>query len=189
MGTSQNPTQGLKIKNFNKSPVSAGLLLFNINNEFNQTRGGLVYLDILIAKDGATTGKTAIIDDSFPFLDDSKNPPEPRAIFSEHVFRLRVKEGVNPYYIHAFLNSELGQLQLETVTSGGAQGGITKEFVDNIYIPLIDKAAQEKAAKFWVKRINEALELHRRYIDCTEETKKQVDKIIEESPVVAAESL
>jgi hypothetical protein len=44
--------------------------------EFKLTKGGLEYLDILIAKDGATTGKTTIIDDNFQFLDKSQNPPQ-----------------------------------------------------------------------------------------------------------------
>ena len=40
---------------------------------------------------------------------------------------LEFAEAVGAEYIHAFLNGELGQLQLETVTTGGAQGGITKQ--------------------------------------------------------------
>lgn len=58
--------------------------------------------------------------------------PVLKAMLSEHVFRLRMKLRVNTLYVHAFLNSELGQLQLETVTSGGAQGKITRDFAEVI---------------------------------------------------------
>lgn len=158
-------------------------------NEFNRIKGGAAYLDILIAKDGATTGKTAIIDDSFPFLDRSQNPPIPKAIFSEHVFRLRMKRGVNPLYIHAFLNSELGQLQLETVTSGGAQGGITTDFVKEIYIPVVDEITQKSIAEHWVSGMRETDILRRQYEESVNETKKEVDRMIENAQPLSDEQL
>lgn len=152
-------------------------------DEFAQTIGGLRHLDILIAKDGATTGKTSIVDDEFPFLDTDKSPHEPKAIFSEHIFRLRVKQCINPYYIHAFLNSELGQLQLDTVITGGAQGGITRAFPKNIFVPLISIEAQKKVADFWMKGINDATKLYNNYVDNVFDTKKQINRMIEETPL------
>ena len=128
-------------------------------NDFNLSKGELKLHDILIAKDGATTGKTAIIDESFPFYD--KKTKKVKAIFSEHVFRLRLKKYIDPFYINAFLNSELGQLQLETITTGGAQGGITTEFVDNIYIPMVKE--QKKVASLWKKGINKIIDLKKKY--------------------------
>jgi type I restriction enzyme M protein len=150
-------------------------------SDFKITRGGLDYLDLLVAKDGATTGKTAIVDETFEFLDTSVEPPQPRAIFSEHVFRLRVKEGISPMYLHAFLNSELGQLQLETVTSGGAQGGITKDFAKEIFIPLVDPDAQEGIAKLWKDGLREAGEFKIKYEQKVINTKKKIDEALEAS--------
>lgn len=158
-------------------------------NEFDTTKGGLRYYDILIAKDGATTGKTAIIDKNFPFLDESQTPPKPRAVFNEHIFRIRVKQGVNPFYIHAFLNSELGQLQLQTVTSGGAQGGITKDFVKEIYVPIIDKESQEKIVAVWTDSIQQVNSLKRQYEESIEEAKKRIDEMIEKAQSMPEEEL
>ncbi len=156
--------------------------------DFKNTKGQLRLFDILVAKDGATTGKTAIIDENFPFwLTDEKGKvikdeignPIPKAIFSEHVFRLRIKRGVNALYIHAFLNSEIGQLQLEMITSGGAQGGITLEFADQIFVPLIKE--QDSVAKKWHEGISEVASLRGLYNKKTKELKKEIVDMIEES--------
>jgi len=157
--------------------------------EFNVLKGGLEYLDILIAKDGATTGKTAIIDDSFPFLDNSQSPPIPKAIFSEHIFRIRMKKGINPLYIHAFLNSELGQLQLETVISGGAQGGITKDFDKEIYIPIIDAKEQSHIANNWEKGIQYTNKLKNQYEKSIKITKHNVNLAIERAEPISDKKL
>ncbi len=157
--------------------------------EFNTKKGGLEFLDILIAKDGATTGKTAIVDNSFPFMDRTQDPPIPKAIFSEHIFRLRMKEGVNPLYIHAFLNSELGQLQLETVISGGAQGGITKDFVKEIFIPLIDERTQKSIADFWMGSIQNTNNLRKQYEESMTRTKQEIDSVIESAQPISSDQL
>lgn len=112
--------------------------------EANRAKAAVNPLDILIAKDGATTGKVGL------------TPPDFEAeqcLFSEHIFRLSVgstlpgddapnsdeaaalKE-LNTYYLFFFLKSRLGQQQIARQISGGAQGGITKTFVENIRIPI-----------------------------------------------------
>jgi len=157
--------------------------------EFNASKGGLILYDILIAKDGATTGKTAIIDDHFPFVEKTKGSPKVKAIFSEHVFRLRMKKGVVPLYIHSFLNSALGQLQLETVTSGGAQGGITTGFADEIYVPMVDEDIQMKIAQHWVARNLEIQKLRRSYEKTICAAKEEIDEMIQKSKPISAKSL
>lgn len=158
-------------------------------SEFNGVKGELEFLDVLVAKDGATTGKTTIIDNSFLFLDRSQSPPIPKAIFSEHVFRLRMKHGVNPLYIHAFLNSELGQLQLETVTSGGAQGGITRDFVKEIYIPVVDEQTQRSIADHWANGMQHTDNLKRQYEESTNIVKQEVVSAIETAQPLSEEQL
>ncbi len=136
---------------------------------FNKIKGKAKIGDILIAKDGATTGKTAMITEDYL-----------ETIFSEHVFRLRVCSNISSSYIHAFLNSKLGQLQIETVISGGAQGGITKGFSENIFIPLIKN--QDNIAKYWEENITIIEELKKEYTGKTDELKNGiVEKIIMES--------
>ena len=112
--------------------------------EANRARASVTPMDILIAKDGATTGKVGLVPPDFDIE---------QCLFSEHIFKLSVgtqlpgdnelqtdkldelKE-LNTYYIFFFLKSWLGQQQIVRQVSGGAQGGITRTFVENIRIPI-----------------------------------------------------
>jgi hypothetical protein len=59
----------------------------------------------------------------------------------------------------------MGQLQLSTIISGGAQGGIIKSFADYIRIPLIDPVDQLAYANLWDERINTLIELKNSYAE------------------------
>ncbi len=113
--------------------------------EENAARSSIKPLDILVAKDGATTGKIGLVPDNFEY---------DKCLVNEHVFKLtvgpflpgdiEVSDGfdiaqwkrLNSLFVFFFLKSELGQQQIKREISGGAQGGITKEFVKNIRIPI-----------------------------------------------------
>jgi len=96
---------------------------------FAQMQKGLIKRnDILIVKDGATTGKTSFVDDNFPFE---------KAAVNEHVFILRgFSEVVEQRYLFRFLFSQEGQRQILEKFQGSAQGGINTKFVINFPIPL-----------------------------------------------------
>lgn len=90
-------------------------------------RGILAKNDILIVKDGATTGKTSFVSDSFLFE---------FACINEHVFICRLINAISPKYIFHFLRSHEGQNMIMSTFHGGAQGGINSEFVDAVTVPL-----------------------------------------------------
>jgi len=83
--------------------------------------------DILIVKDGATTGKTSIVRDNFPFE---------KAAVNEHVFLLRPYKEVNNLYIFYYLFSQYGQKYVRKNFKGTAQGGINLTFFTNTFVPL-----------------------------------------------------
>jgi len=149
--------------------------------EFIKSKGCLKLNDILIAKDGATTGKTAIIDENFKFLEKEDGNKKIKAIYSEHVFKISVKEGINAMYVNAFLNSEYGQLQLTTIASGGAQGGIISNFADTIRIPLIERKDQDKCANEWIKSLNDLQKLQCEYNDKLTDMKKHFSDHLSDS--------
>lgn len=92
--------------------------------------------DILIVKDGATTGKTSFVDESFPYKE---------AAINEHVFRLEINQNqVNPKYIFYFLHSPIGQKQILNDFRGATVGGISRGFVDKVEIPLPNLETQNK---------------------------------------------
>lgn len=92
--------------------------------------------DILIVKDGATTGKISFVDESFPYKD---------AAINEHVFRLEInKDHANPKYVFYFLYSPSGQEQILNDFRGATVGGISRGFIDKAEIPLPDLETQNK---------------------------------------------
>jgi len=91
-------------------------------------KGKLNRGDILIAKDGATTGKTVFLSDDFPFS---------KAAINEHIFILRGKnEMINQKFLFYILYSPQGQRQILKTKHGAAQGGIDQSFVNFVKIPL-----------------------------------------------------
>lgn len=84
--------------------------------------------DILIVKDGATTGKTAFVGENFPYED---------AAVNEHVFIVRVNRNrLVPKFAFYWLFSPRGNRQVLSDFRGSAQGGISRSFVNQVRIPL-----------------------------------------------------
>ncbi|MBI4686938.1 MAG: type I restriction endonuclease subunit S [Nitrospirae bacterium] len=81
------------------------------------TRGSIRKGDILVVKDGATTGETSLVRESFPYK---------RAVINEHVFLCRCNEDVIPDYIFYYLFSSNGNQSILKDFRGAAQGDIEK---------------------------------------------------------------
>ena len=101
----------------------------------NANRGILQANDILICKDGALTGKVAIMPNPMPFE---------KAMINEHVFRLVANDLIIQKYLFAYLYSENGQILLKSNITGQAQGGINSTNLLNIQIPVPPKDIQQK---------------------------------------------
>ena len=98
-------------------------------------RGKIAIGDVLVVKDGATTGKVSLVRDSFPHKD---------AVVNEHVFLCRCDKRVDPRYVFWYLSSEEGQREILSDFRGAAQGGISQRFADLVQIPLIPIREQRK---------------------------------------------
>ena len=83
--------------------------------------------DIIVVKDGATTGKTSFVGIDFPYR---------FAVINEHVFIVRVKNELLPKYVFYKLFSSLGKKEILEDFRGAAQGGISSSFVNNVNIPI-----------------------------------------------------
>jgi type I restriction enzyme S subunit len=90
-------------------------------------RGHVQVGDVLIVKDGATTGKVALVGDDFPFKE---------AVVNEHVFICRPKPGNDSNYLFWYLFSPIGQERVLANFQGSAQGGINQSFADNTLVPI-----------------------------------------------------
>jgi len=91
--------------------------------------------DILIVKDGATTGKVALVRDDFPY--------DP-AVVNEHVFICRPDEGVYPAFLFYFLFSNEGQDRILDNFRGSAQGGINQSFAPGTSVLLAPFSEQKR---------------------------------------------
>jgi len=98
-------------------------------------RGRIQTGDILIVKDGATTGKVVLVRDNFPY-----NP----AVVNEHVFICRPPVGVCPPFLFYFLFSKEGQDRILENFRGSAQGGINQSFAPGTVVPLAPLMEQKR---------------------------------------------
>lgn len=98
-------------------------------------RGLIKKQDILIVKDGATTGKVSYVSDEYPF---------DVSYVNEHVFICRVNANVLSKYVYYYLRSFQGNAQIMSTFHGGAQGGINSGFVDEVFIPLLPVNQQQQ---------------------------------------------
>lgn len=98
-------------------------------------RGHIKRNDILVVKDGATTGKTSHVNESFPYAE---------AVINEHVFICRPSEKLESRFIFRFLMSQEGQKRILENFQGSAQGGINLSFAPNTVIPLAPLNEQKR---------------------------------------------
>jgi type I restriction enzyme S subunit len=122
--------------------------------------------DVLVVKDGATTGKTAYVE-SLPFK---------KVAVNEHVFIVRSLDEsrlLNKYLFFA-LFSEIGQKQIRDLFHGAAQGGITQRNVEEISIPL-PTLDEQKRIIVYLDKLRETIESIRRLQQITEE---ELEKLV-----------
>ncbi len=94
--------------------------------------------DILVVKDGATTGKVSFFNGDFPHSSVSVN---------EHVFRIEVNNQlIDPLFCFYYLTSDFGQKELLSDFRGATVGGISKEILDKVTIPLPPLPEQKRIA-------------------------------------------
>jgi type I restriction enzyme S subunit len=113
---------------------------------FNSMRAGRIApQDILVVKDGATTGKTSFVSGGFPYG---------RAAVNEHVFCVRVDpQYAVPAYVYHFLHSSEGQLAIQLDFRGATVGGISRDFAKKTRIPLPPLPEQHRIASILDKTV------------------------------------
>ena len=100
----------------------------------DNTKGHLKNGDILLCKDGALSGKVALVREELQ---------NNSAMVNEHVFIIRTDLLYQPYLFN-FLFSPIGQSELKARITGAAQGGINGTNLKTILIPIPPLAEQER---------------------------------------------
>lgn len=102
-------------------------------------KGKIKTNDILIVKDGATTGKVSFVSENFPLQD---------AAINEHVFRVELDDKkIHPKYCFYYLVSDEGQKNILSDFRGATVGGISKAILDKVQIPLPPLPIQKRIAE------------------------------------------
>ena len=105
-------------------------------------RGRIQAGDILVVKDGATTGKVSFVPSDWPFDKSAAN---------EHVFVLRPNREALAEYLFFYLYSPVGQHDIKKSFHGSAQGGINQSFAAHVPVPLPPLPVQERIVQILQK--------------------------------------
>ncbi|VVB66064.1 Type I restriction modification DNA specificity domain protein [Candidatus Gugararchaeum adminiculabundum] len=125
--------------------------------------------DIIIVKDGATTGKVGIIPENYPHAEININ---------EHVFLIRCKKEIEPYFLFSLLKSSFCQLQINREITGGTIMGIIRKSIEDTEIPLPPLAVQNKIAAEVKAKMQKAEQLQKEAKEGLEKAKKEVESLI-----------
>jgi len=118
-----------------------------------QRKGWIRQKDILIVKDGATTGKVSFVGSDFPYS---------RALLNEHVFRCAVNPSIDAKFVFYWLFSSEGHRQILRDFRGAAQGGISRGFTSKVDVPIAPIREQHRiveAIESGFTRLDRAVEL------------------------------
>ncbi|WP_163151113.1 restriction endonuclease subunit S [Anoxybacillus sp. MB8] len=91
--------------------------------------------DIVIARTGATTGKSFLIDDA------------PCSVFASYLIRLTTNDNLNPRYLWNYLKSPMYWKQITVVKKGIAQPGANAQIIGGLAIPLPPINEQQRIAE------------------------------------------
>jgi restriction endonuclease S subunit len=97
-------------------------------------RGGGQAGDILVARIGATTGKTFLVDYA------------PDAVFASYLIRLRSKPKVTAAFLSAFTETELYWRQIDAAKGGRLKHGVNIPVLQHLLVPKPDLAEQQQIA-------------------------------------------
>ena len=116
-------------------------------------KGHIYPNDIIVVKDGATTGKTSFVGNNFPHK---------RAVVNEHLFIMRVDPKVAfPKFVFYYLFSSNGQKQMLSDFRGATVGGISRYFPQKVDVPIPSMPEQTQIANFLDRKTEQIDELIR----------------------------
>lgn len=115
-----------------------------IDNETHQkmNNSNVEFNDVLLNITGASIGRCCMVN-----IKEEMN-------VNQHVCIIRVNEKIKPDYLNIVLQSNVGQIQIKLLTTGGNREGLTHEAVKNITIPLPSIETQIELLKNISEKLN-----------------------------------
>jgi len=100
----------------------------------SMNQGKIKINDVLLVKDGATIGKTALV----------KKKEHGKMCVNEHVFILRPNKKLNSRLLYYLIYSDCGFSQIKLTETGSAQGGVNSEFTSNVSFSISEDSKEQK---------------------------------------------
>jgi len=129
----------------------------------SMNRGKIQENDVLLVKDGATIGKTALV---------IKKPFDKMAV-NEHAFILRPNKKISPKLLYYLIDSDSGFRQIKLTETGSAQGGINTEFANKTLFSITENSNEQE-------KITDFLDLKTSEVSKTIEADKQLIELLKE---------
>jgi type I restriction enzyme S subunit len=106
--------------------------------------------DIVIARIGATTGKSYLLDESTPL-----------SVFGSYLIRIKTKEELNQDYLYQFFNSARYWEQINKNKGGRLKGGVNSSVLVNLKIPFPPLPEQQQIAHI-LSTVDKKIEIEER---------------------------
>ncbi|MEC2158016.1 restriction endonuclease subunit S [Virgibacillus halodenitrificans] len=113
--------------------------------------------DLVVARTGATTGKSYLI----------SNPPD--SVFASYLIRLTTEKNLLPKYLWEYMKSPVYWNQITVVKKGSAQPGANAKILGGLKLPLAPMEEQKRIAKK-VEELLEKVEKSKELIDRVKDT-------------------
>jgi type I restriction enzyme S subunit len=122
--------------------------------------------DILVARIGATTGKSYFI----------KNVPQ--SVFGSYLIRIRAKDSLDPNYLSYYFQTNIYWFQINLAKGGRLKGGINIPLLENLKLPLPSLPEHREIAEI-LQTIDQKIEIEKRKKELYEELfKTMLNKIM-----------
>ena len=99
-------------------------------------------------------------------------------VISSEIMRIKLKEGINPYYFSAFMNSEAGFNQSERKTVGAMNYSISQPDLKTVKIPVPPLEIQTEIAEEVKRREEKAGKLKQEVKEIVKKAKERAEKMI-----------
>jgi type I restriction enzyme S subunit len=110
-------------------------------NPAEEASNGLMDGDIVVARSGATTGKSFLV----------RCPP--RAVFASYLIRVRLGDDAMASYVYFFFNSDAYWQQMRTTRRGGAQPNVNATLLGQIEMPLPPLPEQKRISAMLTEQL------------------------------------
>jgi len=156
----------LRITDIQDEKIDWNLIPFCECKEEELKKYALKKKDIVVARIGATTGKSFLVNS------------DTRCVFGSYLIRIKTKFKLRPEFLNYYFQTNLYWFQLNLAKGGRLKGGINIPVLENLKIPLPPLPEQQEIAEI-LQTVDQKIEIEKRKKELYEELfKTMLNKIM-----------